>query len=430
MTSNTVMPSWEELSEAMHNPEFSDASKDSPVADEEGALPPDDLPPIPSIFKDSVSAAKWAGMSVVARAMHFNIASRSMRRIQRQEAKKSFVRQQEMEDKEAHANIAVAAIAAARAAQQASAAVHHRDELLRQYDIAERAASESARAADECAAELAAEERRADALLAKRRRTERRGPPIPRQLPASPHLSSPSRSASPPPPKLDQALASSAGAVSMHTPEGGAYVYENDRQEGDSAFLGVLLSKFASHRQVLFSVNDACAVEAAAAALAYVTEDNPFATLKDVLDHAVADPDFPAISAGGHRLLMALRSAHRHAISEVTWPRLPSVTTTLVGEEGQVHDTVEGIHPSAPRALDQDFSSRRGKGLTGGFFRQADRRDGGRTGFSPRHADRRDGSKRQPSRGKGQRNSRGRGRKRGGRQSGKRSSAGNTDYTT
>lgn len=429
MTSNTVMPSWEELSEAMHNPEFSDASKNTSVSDEEGALPPDDLPPIPIIFKGSVSAAKWADMSVVARAMHINIAARSMRRVQQQEAKKSLVRQQEMEDKEAHANIAAAAIAAARATQQASTAVHHRDELLRQYDIAERAASESARAADACIAELAAEERRAAALLVKRRRTERRGPPIPRQPPVSPHLRSPSRSASPPPPELDQAP-SSGGAVSTHTPEGGAYVYEDDRQEGDSAFLGVLLSEFACHRQVLFLVNDACAVEAAAAALAYVTEDNPFTTLNDVLDHAVADPDFPAISAGGHRLLMALRSAHRHAISEVTWPRLPSVTTTLVGEGGQVHDAVEGIRPSAPSARDQDFSSRRGSGLTGGFFRQADRRDGGRTGCSPRHADRRDGRKRQSSRGKGQRNSRGRGRNRGGRQPGKISSAGNTDYTT
>ena len=99
MTSNTVMPSWLELEEAMMNPEFSDDAQDSSVADEE-APPPDDIPPIPNIFKDTVSATKWADMSVVARAVHIEIGSRSMRNIQRQEAKKSLVRQQEMEDKE------------------------------------------------------------------------------------------------------------------------------------------------------------------------------------------------------------------------------------------------------------------------------------------------------------------------------------------
>ena len=390
MTSNTVMPSWLELEEAMMNPEFSDDAQDSSVADEE-APPPDDIPPIPNIFKDTVSATKWADMSVVARAVHIEIGSRSMRNIQRQEAKKSLVRQQEMEDKEIRAIIAVTTAASDHATQQASAAVRHRDDLRKQYATAELAASEAARAVEARCAELAAEERRATALLAKRRHTERHGHLIPRQPLASPHLRSASRSPSPPPPELDQAP-SSVCTVSAHTPEGSPYVYENDRQEGDSAFLGVLITDFASCSQPSFRVDEACEVKAAAAGLACVTDDSPFATLKDVLDHAVADPDSLSISAGGYRLVMALRSAHRSAISEVDWPRPPSVTTTLVGGDGQVYDTAERIRSAAlRRALNQELSSRRDSDRTGGSNRDADRRYSSHTGWSLRHADRRDG---------------------------------------
>ena len=378
--------------------------------------PPDDLPPIPYFFKDSVSASEWAEMSVVARAVHINIGSRSMRNVQRQEAQRSLVRQQEIEDKESRAAISVATTVAAHMTQRASAAVKHRDDLLRQYEAAERAASEAARAVNASVAELAAEERRATALTTKRRRSERHGHPIPRQPLASPHLRSPSRSASPPPPELHQ-TPPSGGAVSAHTPEGGAYVYENDRQEGDSAFLDILITDWASYEQVSFSVNDARAVKAAAAALAYLMVDDPDATLEDVMRHVVADSYFPAIAAAARRLLMALRSAHRN-VSEVDWPRPPSVTTPLVGENGRVPDTAKRIGSSdrSALALDQELSCRRGGGPTGGSIRHADRRDGGRTGSSLRHADRRNGRQsRQASRVKGQRNSRGKGKIRGGR---------------
>lgn len=400
MTSTTAVPPLAVAEDAVLDSELSDAAQESPVADEEEKTPPaDELPPIPNIFKDSVSAARWADMTVVARAVHINIGSRSMRNIHRQEAKKSLVRQQDLEDKETRASVAAAETAATHATQQASAAVRRRNDLRSQFEAAERAAREALSAVDACDAELAAEERRAATLLAKRRRTDHRGRPIPRQPLPSPHLRcSASRSASPSPPELDQAPSlSSGGAVSAYTPEGGAYVYDNDRKVVDGVFLDVLITDFASYPMPSFTVEHELEVKACAAALARVTDANPFATLEDVLTHtvAVADTDHWSVSSDGYCLLMALRSAHYSDTSAAQWPRPPSVTTASVGEGGGGCGTAQGTRDSdLQRALNQGLSSRRNDGRNGGSSRNAGRRDGDRAGCSGRQSRQNSGNSR------------------------------------
>ena len=287
------------LDDAMVDFEPSDDDQDLPtVAEEEeekDKVPPPELPPIPAIFASFVSAAAWAVMSAATRTLLVNGVPTLVQSIHR-EAEMLLASQRSRDDEKPRATVSPAITTAVPIEEpETSSAVLHCD------GISSRQAAADQEALISSTARFAAQQRRVASPQAGRQDSSH-----PR---ATPHTYAA---------KVFRGL---QGPHLAPAPRSDAYVYK--RNKIDVAFLGILLTVIASHRQPSFMKHDAVAVMEAADVLARKLKDFPGATLAHALGHAAAPCSTSSWTTSAHELLLALRAAYRNARRPIAWPQLP-----------------------------------------------------------------------------------------------------------
>lgn len=367
--------------------------------EDEEEISPSELPPIPTIFADFVSAAAWAAMSAATRALLVSGVPTLIKSIHREKEKKELTRKgARVDDEESLATVGActATGAAVRVEEpEASSAVLHWDGISSKQAAADKEALISS------SARFSSEQKRVASLQAGRQdsvgpgavkkgvfpRTAvleaEREPPLlaghqessgPSRVtpttyaaigpPLGSHSAPPSGLAavkkvvisrapilgaeqervasllaghqhSLPPPRVTSGTYAtilpplgphSAPAYSAPAPQKCAYNYHPE--EGDFAFIGILLTVIASYRQVAFRKYDAQAVMEAASILVSELTDCPGATLAYALGHAAATFSTSSLRTSAHELLLALRAGYRNACRPISWSQLPPPTVT------------------------------------------------------------------------------------------------------
>ena len=267
------------------------------AAEEEGKPRPPGLPLIPAIYASFVSPAAWAAMSAATRTLLVSGIPTLVESIHREE-KMVLANRRALVDEKPRAAVSPATTTAVHVKEpEAPSTVLHCDGI-----ISSRQAAADREALISSTARFAAEQRRVASLQAGRQNSSRPRP--------TPHA----RAA-----EGFQGLQEPALAPAPS--RNGAYVYKKNKN--DMAFLGILLTVIASHRQHSFMKHDAAAVMRVAGILARELKDFPGATLAHALGHAAAPSSTPSLTTSAHELVLVLRAAYGNACCPITWPQLP-----------------------------------------------------------------------------------------------------------